>query len=120
MSQHDGIVVHVDDPGLRRDGLGYLMGVLSGRQPGADIQELPDPCFPGEELDGPAQECPVGPDTRQDVRVVPDGKLTGFPVGFVVVLATEPVVIDPGRVSHGDVERRRFSRTARKVAVLRA
>jgi hypothetical protein len=34
--QHQGIVVHVDDPRLRRDGLGHLVGVVRGGQAGAE------------------------------------------------------------------------------------
>jgi hypothetical protein len=43
MRQDQGIVVDVDDPRLRGDGLGDLMGIVRRRQAGPDIQELPDP-----------------------------------------------------------------------------
>jgi hypothetical protein len=41
--QHHRIVVYVHHPGLRRAGLGYLVGVAGGRDAGADVQELADP-----------------------------------------------------------------------------
>jgi hypothetical protein len=63
---HDGVVVHVNDPRVRCGGLGYLVGVLGGRQPGADVQELADARLPGEVLDGAAQEGPVGTDSGHD------------------------------------------------------
>jgi hypothetical protein len=47
------IVVHVHDPGVRGRGLGDLMGVVDGRQAGADVEELADAAFGGEERDRP-------------------------------------------------------------------
>lgn len=41
------VVVDVDDAGFRRDALGDLMGVVDGRQPGADVEELADALFDG-------------------------------------------------------------------------
>ena len=36
------VVVDVDDPGPRDDGLGDLVGVVRGRDAGADVKELAD------------------------------------------------------------------------------
>ena len=41
-SRHDGVVVHVDDPGFGGDGLGDLVGVARRGDAGADVQELAD------------------------------------------------------------------------------
>jgi hypothetical protein len=49
--QHQGVVVDVDDPGLRRHPLRYLVGVVHGGQPGADVQELTDPRLAGQITD---------------------------------------------------------------------
>ena len=76
-----GVVVDVDNLGFRRDRLGYLVGVLVGGQAGADVEELPDPGLADQVLDRAAQERPVGPHPRQDVRVGLQGLLSGFPVG---------------------------------------
>jgi hypothetical protein len=35
VGEHHGVVVHVDDPGLRRDLLRHLVRVVRGRQAGA-------------------------------------------------------------------------------------
>jgi PAS domain S-box-containing protein len=103
--EDDRVVVHVDDPGFRRDLLGDLVRVIGGGQAGPDIQELPDPGLTGQVLHGPAQEGPVGPDTGQDIRVSRDGLLCDVPVGLVVVLPAEPVIVDPGGVRDAGVER---------------
>jgi len=42
VGQDHRIVVHVDHVGLRRDRLGDLVGVVRGRDAGADVEELPD------------------------------------------------------------------------------
>jgi hypothetical protein len=39
----DRVVVDVDHAGARRDGLRDLVGVVRGRDAGADVEELPDP-----------------------------------------------------------------------------
>ena len=55
--QHLGIVIHVDDPGIRGDGLRGLVGVRRGRQPAAHIEELPDALLGGVG-DGAGLELP--------------------------------------------------------------
>ncbi len=112
VGQHDRVIVHVDDARLRRRPLGHLVGVVGGRQAGADVQELPHPGLVDQVLHRPAQERPVGPDAGQHARVGRDDLLGGLAVGLVVVLAAEPVVVDPGRVGHADIERQRVA-TAR-------
>ena len=41
------IVIDVDDPGVRDDSLGGLVGVRRGRQPTADSEKLADPLLRG-------------------------------------------------------------------------
>jgi hypothetical protein len=43
VSEYQRVVVDVDDPALRGDGLGHLVGVARRRQSGADVEELADP-----------------------------------------------------------------------------
>src|SRR5215203_6154280 len=50
------VVVHVHDPGVRCDALSDLVGVVGGRQSGADVEELPDPAVCGQVRHRPAQE----------------------------------------------------------------
>jgi len=61
VGQDDGVVVHVDDPGLRGDGLGDLVGVARRGYAGADVEELADAGLGGEVADHPAEERPVRP-----------------------------------------------------------
>jgi hypothetical protein len=61
VDQDHGVVVGVDDPGLRRDGLGDLVGVVSGGPPGADVEELPDACLTCQVADGADQEAALQP-----------------------------------------------------------
>jgi hypothetical protein len=38
--EDQGVVVHVDDPGVGGGALGHFVGVVGGGQAGADVQEL--------------------------------------------------------------------------------
>ena len=105
--QHDRVVVHVDDPGRRRHGLGDLVGVVRRRDAGPDIQELADLAVPGQEAHRPGEERPVGPCGQPDLREGLDRLLARGPVGGEVVLPAEPVVVHPGDVRHARVDRQR-------------
>src|SRR5690606_27154672 len=102
--QHQRVVVDVDDPGLGRDGLGDLVGVVGGGQPGADVQELPGPRLAGQVGDGADQERPGGAGQIGDLGQDPQDLVADLPVDRVVVLAAEPVVPDPGDVGDGGVD----------------
>src|SRR6266571_1717196 len=105
--QHERIVVDVDDARFRGDRLGDLVGVVGGRQAGADVQELADPRLAGQVPDRAAQERPVSAGEAGDVREHRHDLVTDHAVGRVMVLAAQPVIPDPGRVRHGYVELRR-------------
>jgi hypothetical protein len=87
--QDQRVIVHVHHPAARVDGLGHLVHVVHGREPGPDVQELPDPGLGYQVPDRPAQERPVlpgpGPGVRRRFQQPGDGR----PVGFKVVLAAE-------------------------------
>jgi hypothetical protein len=57
--EHDRVVVDVDDPALRRDLLGDLVGVARRGDAGADVEELPYPRLAGQVADGAPEERPV-------------------------------------------------------------
>ena len=105
VSEHDRVVIRVQDAGLGRDRLGDLVHVTFRRDAGADVEELPYPRLPGEVADGAAEERPVRAGGERPVRVDPGRLLGRLPVGGVIVLAAEQVVVDPGLVRHGDIER---------------
>ena len=107
MSEDDRIVIHVDNPGLRGDRLGDLVGVARGGNAGADVEELPDSRLAGEVADGAPEKRPVGAGGEARVRVDLEHCLGGDAVGGEVVLAAEQVVVHPGLVRDADVERRR-------------
>jgi hypothetical protein len=50
VQEHDWVIVDVDDPAGRRRALGDLMRVAGGRDPRADVSELPDPRLGGEKI----------------------------------------------------------------------
>ena len=83
------VVVDVHDPGVRGDLLGDLVGVLRGRQAGAQVKKLPDPGVGGKVTHRASEEGPVGPHARQDGRVGRDHLLRGLPVGGEVVLPAQ-------------------------------
>ena len=97
VSQHRRVVVHVNDPGVRRDCLGDLVHVPVGGQPGAEVEELPDARLGGQEPDRAAEERPVGPGHLGELGGHFHHLAGGSPVGGEVVLPAEQVVIDPGR-----------------------
>jgi hypothetical protein len=58
------VVVDVDDPAVRRGpplapGPGDFVHAVRRRQPGPDLEELPDPEFPGQIADGAREKAPV-------------------------------------------------------------
>jgi hypothetical protein len=97
-----GIVVDVDHPAVRRGpplaaGADDVVHAVHGGQPGADVEELPDPQVPGQVADGAPEEAPVlkhGPANHvlaQHRERPPDG----LPIGREVVLPAEHVVVHP-------------------------
>jgi hypothetical protein len=87
VGEHDGVVIDVDDPRVRRDRLGDLVGVVRRRNAGADIEELPDSCFVGQVADRPGQERPVRPDPEPQARRDGQYPLSCLAVGGEIVLA---------------------------------
>jgi hypothetical protein len=104
MQQHDRVVVDVDHLGVRSHPLSYLVRVVRGGDPGAEVQELADGRLAGQVPGHPAEEGPVGAHPEPQARRHGHHALGGLPVGGEVVLAAEPVVIDPGRVRHAGVQ----------------
>jgi hypothetical protein len=80
------------------------VSVVRGRDAGADVQELPDARLAGQVTHRAGEELPVGPGPRGHARIGCGGLLGGLPVSGVVVLAAQPVVINPGLVSDARVE----------------
>jgi hypothetical protein len=87
MGEHNWVVVGIDDPAFRRDGLGDLMGVARGRDAGADVEELPDASFFDQETHCPREVRPVRARGQHDVGEGIDRLIASRPVGGEVVLA---------------------------------
>ena len=104
MGQDQGIVVHVDDLGLRGHALGDLMGIVRGRQAGPDIQELADPGLAGQVPHHPPEEQAVLARLPHDVGQHLLDAITHLAVNGVVVLAPQPVIPDSRRVGHGRID----------------
>jgi hypothetical protein len=102
--EHDRVVVHVHDPGLRHRALGHLVSVVGRGQAGADVQELPDAGLGGQVVHRAAEELALRADAGQDRRVCRDDLLGSLAIGGEVVLPAQPVVVDPGDVSRADVD----------------
>jgi hypothetical protein len=100
------VVVDIDDPGIRGDGMGDLVDIAHGRQPGPDVEELAD-SGGGQEPHGTAQERAVlqrRPGAIGDPGI---GPLHGLAVDGVVVLVAEGVVVHAGDVRGHRVDARR-------------
>jgi hypothetical protein len=78
--QHERVVVAVDDPAVRGDGLGDLVGAAGSRQPGADVEELTDAAVPRQEPHHPGQERSVGAGARNYLRAPADHLFGHFAV----------------------------------------
>ena len=89
MHQHEGVVVHVDDPGVRSDLLGDLVGVVRGGQARADVEELCDPGVGGQVADRAGEEPALHPGDMGDAGEHGQDQVTGGSVGREIVLAAE-------------------------------
>ena len=99
MQQHDGVVIDVDNPALRRLTLGDLVGVVRARNAGAHVEELPDARLPGQVPHRAGQELAVAPYRQGQLGVGLQDEFGRLAVGGEIVLAAEPVVIHPRRVN---------------------
>jgi hypothetical protein len=76
-------------------GLGDLVGVGTGRQPGPDVEELADSVVAQEPYRA-HQELAVGARAVQNLRRDLEGHFGRLPVDGEVVLTAQKVVVDPG------------------------
>ena len=84
----DGVVVHVDNPGLWGGVLGDLVGVARGWDAGADVKELPDARLSDQVADGAAEKGAVGAGRGPRRWHRRDDVIAKHPVGGVVVAFT--------------------------------
>jgi hypothetical protein len=103
--QHERVVVDIDDPRVRCDGLGDLVGVTGGRQSGADVEELAHPRLAGQETNRADEKSPVSPGGQHDIGEHFLDLVTDRAVGGEIVFAAQPVVPDPSGVRHLGVKR---------------
>ena len=84
--EHDRIIVHIDDPGVRNDLLGDFMHVALRRQARAEVNVLVDPRL-GQIPDRALEEEAVLPDDLVGVRYGLLDPFSGLAVDGEVVLA---------------------------------
>jgi hypothetical protein len=80
------------------------VGVVHGRQPDADVQELPHPGRAGQVPHHAGEERAGGPGLGSRLGQDVQDLVAGLAVDSVVVFAAQPVVPDPGRIRHGGVD----------------
>jgi hypothetical protein len=109
VGEHDRVVVDVHDPGFGVDALGHGVDVVAGGDAGADVEELADADLARQVPHAAAEEGPVGPGVAAGAvdaaGVGGEGVLGDLAVDREVVAAPEEVVVDPGRVGDGAVDR---------------
>ncbi len=96
VGQHDRVVVHVHHAAVRCDILGHLVHAVHRGQAGADVEELAD-AEVSQVPDHPDQELAVldGGGSHDAGRHHGDDALGRRPVGGIVVLTAEVVVVHP-------------------------
>ncbi len=87
VADHDRVVIHVQDASLGVDLQCDLVHRPLGGQPDADIEELVDAGFTGQEPDDPSEEPPVLHRRAPQSRNLREHLLRSYPVGLEVVLA---------------------------------
>jgi hypothetical protein len=104
VQDHRRVVVGVDDAAVRRDALHDLVRVPPGRQPGADVEELPHPRRARQEAQRADTKGALGPRRVGHVRELAAYRVAGRPVSRKEVPAAQPVVPDPGRMGRAHVQ----------------
>src|SRR2546430_11157110 len=80
------------------------MGIVDGRQAGADVQELADALFGGQVPDGPGEKGPAGAGRADQFRDERENPVADLPVNGVMILAAQPVIPDPGRMRNRRID----------------
>src|ERR1700734_3262605 len=70
------------------------VNVAACRKSRADIHELPDPGFPGEEIDYPAEKSPVIPSGDCGVRNHCQHSLGSNPVNLIIIFPAQQKIIN--------------------------
>src|SRR5262249_61327481 len=99
-----GVFVNLAHRRVGRDALCPLVTFVLGGDAGAEAQKLADTGLASKVPPRPAQEGPVGLDAGDDPREHRHDLLGGLPVGSEVILAPQPVVVDPRRIRHARIE----------------
>ena len=103
LGRHHRVDVGVDDARGRIDPLHHLMGVANGGQPGADVDELPQPGLGGQPRGRPLMEAAVRPGrVAQRGQALPQC-LGGLTVHLEVVVTAQVVVVETGRARLGGI-----------------
>jgi hypothetical protein len=97
--------------------LGDFVGIARGGDAGADTEELADARLADQMAHGAAEEGPVGAGHAADGGDVGAYRVTEHPVGRVVVLSAEPIVVDTRLVSDARVDLGRQSGGGLSLAV---
>src|SRR6266511_223950 len=100
---HDRVAVDVDDLGGRVHGVDHLVHAGRGGNPGAEVDDLPDPLL-GEEPHRAQRKRAVGPGEQALVRYDHEEQVCDLPAYRAVLLAGQQVVIDPRRTRYGRVD----------------
>src|SRR6185437_7431181 len=106
VGEHDRVIVHVDHSRLWRYRLCDLVHVVRAWQAGTDVKELPDTRVVDQVPDGTTEKGAVLAHRGAHSPPALHGFFRGLPIGRVVVLAAEVVVVDPGRVRFRRVDDR--------------
>ncbi len=104
MDENDRVVVHIHDPGVRRDRLGNLVRIVRRRNACPDVEELPDAGLACQVPNRPGEEGPVRLDPETQSGSGREYALGCLPVSSEVVLAAQPVVVHPSRMSDRRVD----------------
>src|SRR5450756_2663825 len=104
VAEHHRVVVHVDGPALRHDGLRDLLRITGRTEADADVDELPDAGFGDEVFNRALVEGTHGGRDRPDDRRRPRRRLHGLAVGLEVVGTAPEYVPEARGVRHTGID----------------
>jgi hypothetical protein len=104
MGYDEGVVVHVNDLGLRADGLSHFVGSAGSGQTRPDVQELAYSALTSQVAHYAGEKRAICPRAGHHPRTAGSDLLGRLAIGGIVIFRPQPVRVDTSRVRHIRIE----------------